>query len=351
MRTDESKITSNPLHLLDVKNLSVHFPVGVSLLGNTRGTLRAVDGVSFWIDESETLGLVGESGCGKSTLARAIARLYKPTAGEILFRGQDLARLEGALLREARRHLQMVFQDPYASLDPRMSVERIVAEPLINYGQEQGVKERVAELLKMVGMDAAVLSRYPHEFSGGQRQRIGIARALALGPALVIADEPASALDVSIQAQIINLLRDLQERLRISYLLISHDLSVVSLASHRVAVMYLGEIVELGPTRAIFSAPSHPYTEALISAIPVPDPCAEHLRRRIVLRGDVPSALIQPVGCPFAPRCPYAFERCRVEKPPLVEHETGRWVSCHLMDEPARQPRPAVPAWLSRTAQ
>jgi oligopeptide/dipeptide ABC transporter ATP-binding protein len=350
MKMSGPSTLSNPEHLLDVKNLSVHFPVGISLLGRAKGALRAVDGVSLWVDSAETLGLVGESGCGKSTLARAIVRLYKPTAGEIMFRGQDLAQLEGERLRQARRELQMVFQDPYASLDPRMTVERIVAEPLVNYGQKQGLKDRVAELLKMVGLDAAALSRYPHEFSGGQRQRIGIARALALGPALVIADEPASALDVSIQAQIINLLRDLQERLRISYLLISHDLSVVSLASHRVAVMYLGEIVELGPTRAIFSSPSHPYTEALISAIPVPDPRAEQERRRIVLRGDVPSALKKPAGCPFVPRCPYAFERCRVEKPPLVEREAGRWVSCHLMEEPARQPRPAVPEWLGRNA-
>jgi oligopeptide/dipeptide ABC transporter ATP-binding protein len=355
MKTNESSTQSNPAHLLDVKNLSVHFPVGISLLGKAKGMLRAVDGVSFWIDPGETLGLVGESGCGKSTLARAIARLHKPTAGEIWFRGQgvvqqDLAQLEGERLREARRELQMVFQDPYASLDPRMTVERIVAEPLLNYGQKDGLKERVAELLKTVGLDAAALTRYPHEFSGGQRQRIGIARALALGPALVLADEPASALDVSIQAQIINLLRDLQERLRISYLLISHDLSVVSLASRRVAVMYLGEIVELGPTRAIFRSPSHPYTEALIAAIPVPDPRAEQARRRIVLRGDVPSALAKPAGCPFAPRCPYVFERCRSEKPALLEREAGRWVSCHLLEEPARQPRPAVPEWLGRAA-
>lgn len=323
-------------HLLEVKNLRMHFAYPGSLMGRGSGVLKAVDGVSFWIDEGETLGLVGESGCGKSTLARAIVRLYRPTAGEVVFRGQNLARMEGARLRQARREIQMIFQDPYSSLNPRMTVEKIVAEPLRNYGQTDGLQARVRELLSLVGLDDSALFRYPHEFSGGQRQRIGIARALALHPSLIIADEPASALDVSIQAQIINLLRDLQARLRIGYLFISHDLSVVSLVSHRVAVMYLGEIVELGPTREIFSSPRHPYTEALISAIPEPDPRAERQKARIVLRGDIPSPRNKPSGCPFHPRCPYAFERCKAEKPALREYDPGRWVSCHLMEEPAR---------------
>jgi oligopeptide transport system ATP-binding protein len=331
---------SNPGHLLDVKNLKMHFPVDGSLLGRGKGVLKAVDGVSFRIDEGETLGLVGESGCGKSTLARSIVRLYRPTAGEIVFRGQDLALLDGARLRKARREIQMIFQDPYSSLNPRMTVEKIVAEPLRNYGETEGLRSRVGELLSVVGLDASALYRYPHEFSGGQRQRIGIARALALHPALVIADEPASALDVSIQAQIINLLRDLQSRLRLSYLFISHDLGVVSLVSRRVAVMYLGEIVELGPSREIFASTRHPYTEALIAAIPEPDPLAERQKKHIVLCGDVPSPLHKPSGCPFHPRCPYAFERCAVEKPPLREYDPGRWVSCHLLEEPARLPRP-----------
>ena len=325
-----------PPHLLEVKNLKMHFPFYGKWMGEGKGVLKAVDGVSFWIDAGETLGLVGESGCGKSTLARAIVRLYKPTDGEVIFRGENLTALEGSKLRQARREMQMVFQDPYASLDPRMTVRQIIAEPLRNYGQTSGLDGRLQELMKTVGLDASALLRYPHEFSGGQRQRIGIARALALNPALVVADEPASALDVSIQAQIINLLRELQYKLGISYLFISHDLSVVSLISHRVAVMYLGEIVELGPVAGIFSRPWHPYTEALLSAVPIPDPREEREKIRIVLRGDVPSPLNRPSGCPFHPRCPYVFERCTIEKPPLREYSPGRWVSCHLMEEPAR---------------
>jgi oligopeptide/dipeptide ABC transporter ATP-binding protein len=307
-----------------------------------------VDDVSLWIGEGETLGLVGESGCGKSTLARTVARLYRPTAGEILFRSQNLATLEGEALRRARRHIQMIFQDPYSSLNPRMTVESIVTEPLQNFHIENGkatsLRARAEELLVTVGMDRSALARYPHEFSGGQRQRIGIARALALNPALVIADEPLSALDVSIQAQVVHLLRDLQTRLRLSYLFISHDLSVVALLAHRSAVMYLGEIVETGPTATLFASPQHPYTEALLSAVPVPDPERERRRSRIVLQGDVPSPLSPPPGCPFHPRCPYAFDRCRSEKPLLRSYGSSSAAACHLLEETSRRPRPGTPA-------
>jgi peptide/nickel transport system ATP-binding protein len=323
-------------HLLEVRNLALHFPFHGRSTGDGRRVVRAVDSVSLWIDEGETLGLVGESGCGKSTLARAIVQLYKPTAGEVIFRGENLAALGGKRLRKARRHIQMIFQDPYSSLNPRMSVAQILAEPLRNFGETEALDARLRELIATVGLDQSALSRYPHEFSGGQRQRIGIARALALRPALVVADEPASALDVSVQAQIINLLRDLQSRFRLSFLFISHDLSVVSLLSRRVAVMYLGEIVETGPTADLFSRPQHPYTEALLSAVPVPDPQAERTRVRILLSGDVPSPVHKPPACPFHPRCPYVFDRCRSEKPALREYETGRFAACHLLDEPAR---------------
>jgi peptide/nickel transport system ATP-binding protein len=304
--------------LLEVKHLRMHFPYHGERHRETLG-VKAVEDVTLHVAEGETLGLVGESGCGKSTLARTITRLYRPTAGEIWFRGQD----------------------PYSSLNPRMTVERIIAEPLRNFGETDGLQERLMELLQMVGLERAALSRYPHEFSGGQRQRIGIARALALHPALVVADEPLSALDVSIQAQILKLLRELQSRLRLSYLFISHDLSVVALLAQRVAVMYLGEIVETGLTAEIFAHPRHPYTEALLSAVPVPDPQRERQRRRIVLPGDVPSPVSPPPGCPFHPRCPYAFDRCRVEKPSLIAEPSGRAAACHLLEEPTRTPRPA----------
>jgi oligopeptide transport system ATP-binding protein len=330
--------------LLDVRNLKMHFPYhGKSTFGER--LVRAVDDVSLWLAPSETLGLVGESGSGKSTLARAVARLYRPTAGQILFRGQDIAQLEGEPLRQARRHIQMVFQDPYSSLNPRMTAEKIVSEPLRNFernGGQTGYRSRVEELLATVGLQRSALRQYPHEFSGGQRQRIGIARALALRPALLVADEPLSALDVSIQAQIVKLFRDLQQQFRLSCLFISHDLSAVSLLAHRVAVMYLGEIVESAPAAALFSRPQHPYTEALLSAVPVPDPAIERKRKRIVLSGDVPSPVSRPPGCPFHPRCPYAFDRCRVEKPPLTEYVPSFWTSCHLLEEPARTPRPGL---------
>ena len=327
-------------HLLDVRSLKMHFPYH-GVVRNGANVVKAVEDVSLWLDDGETLGLVGESGCGKSTLARTIARLYRPTAGEILFRGENLAALEGERLRQARRQIQMIFQDPYSSLNPRMTVERIVAEPLRNFGETANLSARLEELIQTVGLDRAALRRYPHEFSGGQQQRIGIARALALRPALVVADEPLSALDVSIQAQILNLLRDLQTKMRLSYLFISHDLSVVALLARRVAVMYLGEIVETGATAELFSRPQHPYTEALLSAVPVPDPDRERKRRRIVLKGDVPSPVSPPAGCPFHPRCPYVFDRCRAEKPALKTGASGRSVACHLLDEPTRTPRPS----------
>jgi oligopeptide/dipeptide ABC transporter ATP-binding protein len=334
---------NNGNHLLDVRRLKMHFRYHGSGRDGAR-VLKAVDDVSFWIDEGETLGLVGESGCGKSTLARAIARLHRPTSGEVFFRSQDLAPLEGEPLRRARRHIQMVFQDPYSSLNPRMTVERIIAEPLRNFGETDNLRGRLEELLSTVGLEPSALARYPHEFSGGQRQRIGIARALALSPALVVADEPLSALDVSIQAQIVNLLRDLQARLRLSYLFISHDLSVVALLARRTAVMYLGEIVETGPTEELFAKPQHPYTEALLSAVPIPDPVHERRRARIVLKGDVPSPVSPPAGCPFHPRCPYAFDRCRTEKPLLHAYGSAGAAACHLLDEPVRQPRPGSAA-------
>ncbi|OFV99490.1 MAG: peptide ABC transporter substrate-binding protein [Acidobacteria bacterium RIFCSPLOWO2_12_FULL_54_10] len=327
--------------LLEVNNLRVYFPYHGKKSAGSQREVRAVDNLSFSLQQGETLGLVGESGCGKSTLARAIVRLFRPHSGEILFRGRDLAVMEGEPLRQVRSELQMVFQDPYSSLNPRMTVRDIVAEPLRNFGRTEGLVVRVRELLGTVGLDASAMNRYPHEFSGGQRQRIGIARALALNPAVVVADEPASALDVSVQAQIVTLLKELQATLRLSFLFISHDLSLVSLLSHRVAVMYLGEIVETGPATAIFSNPWHPYSEALISAIPIPDPEKERLKTRIVLRGDVPSPLSKPPGCPFHPRCPYVFDRCRIEHPALKAYGSERWVSCHLLDEPNRSPRPA----------
>jgi oligopeptide/dipeptide ABC transporter ATP-binding protein len=317
--------------LLDVKDLKVHFPVKRGILREAREWVKAVDGVSFSIAEGETLGLVGESGCGKTTLGRAIVRLVEPTAGSISLDGEEITRLNGSLLRGHRRKLQMIFQDPYGSLNPRMTVEDIVGEALDIHDLAESTsarQKRIAELLKAVGLDTAYSRRYPHEFSGGQRQRIGIARALAVEPKLIVCDEPVSALDVSVQAQIINLLQDLQQQRGIAYLFIAHDLAVVEHISQRVMVMYLGKVVELADAKAIIRAPKHPYTQALISAVPVVD--VESKRQRIILPGDVPSPIHPPPGCPFHPRCPIAEERCRAEIPPLREIAPGHFAACHF---------------------
>ncbi len=318
--------------LLEVRHLKVHFPVRHGVFSRVRAYVKAVEDVSFTIAPGETLGLVGESGCGKTTLGRAIVRLTDPTSGSILFEGKDLARMSGAELRGRRRRFQMIFQDPYGSLDPRMIVEDIVGEALDIHRLVEsapGRQKRVEELLEAVGLDRTHAQRYPHELSGGQRQRVGIARALAVEPALIVCDEPVSALDVSVQAQIINLLQDLQQQRGIAYLFIAHELAVVEHISRRVMVMYLGKVVELAEAKAIISAPKHPYTQALISAVPVVDPDSK--RQRIILAGDVPSPMDPPSGCPFHPRCPVAeLPRCQAEAPPLRELSPGHWVACHL---------------------
>ncbi len=318
--------------LLEVRHLKVHFPVRHGVFSRVRAYVKAVEDVSFTIAPGETLGLVGESGCGKTTLGRAIVRLTDPTSGSILFEGKDLARMSGAELRGRRRRFQMIFQDPYGSLDPRMIVEDIVGEALDIHRlveSASGRQKRVEELLQAVGLDRTHAQRYPHELSGGQRQRVGIARALGVEPALIVCDEPVSALDVSVQAQIINLLQDLQQQRGIAYLFIAHDLAVVEHISRRVMVMYLGKVVELAEAKAIISAPKHPYTQALISAVPMVDPDSK--RQRIILAGDVPSPMDPPSGCPFHPRCPVAeLPRCQAEAPPLRELSPGHWVACHL---------------------
>ena len=305
--------------LMEVRDLHVHFPIRRGLLRRQTGTVRAVDGVSFDLHRGETLGLVGESGCGKSTTGLAMLRLLDPTAGRVLFEGRDVASLGERELRASRRHMQMVFQDPYSSLNPRMTVGSIIVEPLAVHriGTPAERRDRVAELMRLVGLDPSFINRYPHEFSGGQRQRVGLARALATGPALIVADEPISALDVSIQAQVVNLMADLKGQLGLTYLLVSHDLSMVRYLSDRVAVMYLGRIVEIGGRDAVFDTPLHPYTRALLSAIPTPDPRRERGRKRIVLKGDVPSPANPPGGCRFHPRCPIATAECRTTDPVL----------------------------------
>jgi oligopeptide/dipeptide ABC transporter ATP-binding protein len=318
------------LPVLKVTGLKKHFPVKKGLLARTVGQVYAVDGVSFEIGPGETLGLVGESGCGKSTVGRTVLRLIEPTAGQIEVDGVDIAQLDKRQLRDYRRQMQIIFQDPFSSLNPRMTAGDIVGEPLMVHDIAQGEerKEMVAQLFERVGLRSGQLTSLPHQFSGGQRQRIGIARALALNPKLIVGDEPVSALDVSIQAQVINLLMDLQNELGLSYLFIAHDLAVVEHISHRVAVMYLGRIVEYTDKKTLFTSPQHPYTEALLSAVPIPDP--EISRDKVILEGDVPSPINPPPGCHFHTRCPYATEQCRVEVPVLKEQSPGHWVSCHL---------------------
>ena len=316
--------------VLDVRDLKKHFPVKGGLLGRTTGQVKAVDGVSFTIGAHETLGLVGESGCGKSTVGRLILRLIDPTAGEISLDGNRIDALSRGAMRSQRRGLQVVFQDPYSSLNPRLKAVDIVAEPLHNFESlsRDEMHARVINLFQKVGLRQDQMTRYPHEFSGGQRQRLVIARALALNPKLIVCDEPVSALDVSVQAQVINLLGDLQQEFGLSYLFIAHDLAVVQHISHRVAVMYLGRIVELADKRTLYAAPKHPYTEALLSAVPVPDPTVQS--KRIILSGDMPSPINPPGGCHFHTRCPYAEARCRSETPALREIAPGHFAACHL---------------------
>jgi oligopeptide/dipeptide ABC transporter ATP-binding protein len=316
--------------LLEVRNLKKYFPVKKGVFSRTIGEVRAVDGVSFTLERGETLGLVGESGCGKTTVGRSILRLVEPTAGEVIFKGQDMLQLDREALRRARASLQIIFQDPFSSLDPRMSINQIIAEPIRNHTtlSKGEVRDRVAYLMERVGLHPEQMNRYPHEFSGGQRQRIGIARALALNPLAIVCDEPVSALDVSIQAQVVNLLAQLQEEMNLSYIFIAHDLSVVEHISDRVAVMYLGCIVELANDRELYQNAQHPYTQALLSAVPVPDP--EIHRPKVILEGDVPSPLDPPSGCRFHTRCPERKEICSRDRPLFRDLGQGHWVACHF---------------------
>ncbi|OYD07253.1 ABC transporter ATP-binding protein [Paludifilum halophilum] len=327
------RIVTQPETLLQVRNLKKYFPIRGGIFGKKVGDIKAVDNVSFTVNKGETLGIVGESGCGKSTTGRSILRLEEPTAGEVEFEDSLLNELNGEEMRRMRRKLQMVFQDPFASLNPRKTAGAIIEEPLTVHGigEARERKEKVKELLQVVGLDAYHAERYPHQFSGGQRQRIGIARALAVRPKLVVADEPVSALDVSVQSQVLNLLEDLQEKFGLTYLFIAHDLSVVRHISDRVGVMYLGRMVELAERDTLYDNPLHPYTQALLSAVPVPNPDAE--RERIILTGDVPSPSDPPAGCAFHTRCPYVMDICREKRPEFQDQGDGHFVACHLMDE------------------
>ena len=321
--------------LLDVKELVQYFPIRRGVLQKVVGHVHAVDGISFNIKRGETLGLVGESGCGKTTTGRSILQLYKPTSGQVIFDGLNLVELNGKKMREERKKIQMIFQDPYASLNPRMTVEEIVGEPLQIHKivENSEIRNKVKELLELVRLNPAYIDRYPHEFSGGQRQRIGVARALALNPELIVCDEPISALDVSVQAQIVNMLEELQSEMDLTYLFIAHDLSVVKHISDRVAVMYLGVIVEMTSRDELYSNPLHPYTIALLSAVPIPDPEKEINRKRIILEGDVPSPVDPPSGCRFRTRCPLAQEICAKERPEFREIKPEHFVACHLIRE------------------
>ena len=327
-----SETSNTHQKLVEIRGLKMWFPIMRGILQKHVADVKAVDGLNFDVFQGETLGLVGESGCGKSTTGRAILQLYKPTAGSVLFEGTDLVALKGEDLRKMRRRMQMIFQDPYASLNPRMTVGSIVAEPLEvhNIGTKAERVERVRELLKVVGLNPYFINRYPHEFSGGQRQRIGVARALAVNPAFIVCDEPISALDVSIQAQVINLLEDLQEQFGLTYLFIAHDLSVVRHISDRIAVMYLGKIMELSDREELYLNPMHPYTQALLSAVPIPDPVIEEKRQRIILEGDVPSPVNPPKGCNFSTRCPKALDMCKEQEPEFRDYGGGHWAACWL---------------------
>src|SRR5438876_3165900 len=343
--------TGGPAELLRVEHLKMHFPITKGFLQRRVGSVRAVDDISFTVNKGETLGLVGESGCGKSTTGRAILQLYKPTAGTVNFLGQDLTRLGAEPMRKKRRDMQMIFQDPFASLNARMTVGSLIAEPLEIHGLAKQGKEKqelVQELLRIVGLNPYFANRYPHEFSGGQRQRIGIARALAVQPSLAVCEEPVSALDVSIQAQVINLLEELQGQFNLTYLFIAHDLSVVRHISDRVAVMYVGKIVELTTRDLLYERPLHPYTKALLSAVPLPGPAIERRRQRMILTGDVPSPVNPPSGCRFHPRCPFAQELCKEKEPELLEVEPNHFAACHFWDEiQARAQTAAIPAPIS----
>src|SRR5438270_5487406 len=318
--------------LIDVKGLKVHFPIKGGLLSRTIANVKAVDGVDLFVRSGETLGLVGESGCGKSTTGRAILQLIRPTAGSVIFEGVDLTKISNDQVRRKRSEMQMIFQDPYGSLSPRFTIGQIISEPLENFkrGNTQEIRDQVAHLLEVVGLNPYVVNRFAHEFSGGLRQRIGIARALALHPSFIVADEPVSALDVSIQAQVLNLLEDLQKQFGLTYLFVAHNLSVVKHISDRVAVMYLGRVVELAQSASLYETPLHPYTQALLSAVPVPDPDIEARRKQIILEGDVPSPVNPPSGCNFHPRCWKAQQICREVIPPLEEKQPSHYAACHF---------------------